>query len=90
MKMQKSNFLHICKSQIYSKLSVFPHRFLIFTATNITCTLPFIQPLAAASTHCNFDFAQNRILRLIKSFPFAPVQNMAVRIAALINFCKKS
>ncbi len=58
-------------------------------AVKITCNLPFKQPLAAASTHCNFDFPQNPILRQHCNRPFPPVQNMAVRIAVLINFRKK-
>ena len=51
-------------------------------ATKITRTFPFYQLLAAVSTHCNFDFPQNPILRLMKILPFPPVQNMAVLFAS--------
>ena len=62
----------------------------IFAATKITCTLPFKWPLAAASTHCNFDFPQNPILRLYHSSPFAPVQSLkAVLDTESYNFYKK-
>ena len=67
-----------------------PHQFPFLTATKITCSFPFKQSLAAASLHRNFNFSQNPILRFIRSPPFAPVQNMAVRFAALTNFCKKT
>ena len=53
----------------------------IFHRTNITCSFSFKTLLAAASPHCNFKFPQNPILRLIRNCPFAPVQNMAVRLA---------
>ena len=66
-----------------------PHHFSLFTATKITCSFPFHRPLAASSTHCNIDFSQNPILRLMKSLPFPPVQNMAVRICGTNKFLQK-
>ena len=75
-KCKNSGFLHICKPQIYIKLSNHVHQFPFSNATKITCTFPFNRSLAAASTHCNFDFPQNPILRFIKSCPFAPVQSL--------------
>ena len=52
-----------------------------FHRIHITCSFSFKPSFAAESLHRNFDFLPNPIPRLIKSSPFAPVQNMAVRLA---------
>ena len=89
-KCKNFDFLHICKPQIYSQLSICPHQIFSFHRTNITCNFPFYRPLAAASTHCNFDFSQSLILRFIKSCPFAPVQSLkAVSDTESYKFYKK-
>ena len=87
---QSTPLLHHAKSWFCSNFSTQPTLISPFRRNNITCTLPFNRPLAVLSLHCNFDFPQNQILRLYHSFPFAPVQNMAMRFVVLINFRKKS
>ena len=73
---KNSGFLHTSKPQLYSKLSICPHCFPLSATPKITCSLPFNRSLAAASTHRNFDFPENPILRLMKTNPFAPVQSL--------------
>ena len=81
--LEKSQNLRRCtslwcyaKPWFYSKLSLKPHWFPVSAATKITCNLPFHRLPAAASLHYNFDFSQNPIPRLIRNFPFAPVQSL--------------
>ena len=63
--MQISDFLHICKPQIYSQLSNHSHQFSISIATKITCTLPFSQPLAAASPSTNRPKSKSGYLAIV-------------------------
>ena len=70
------HFLCHAKPWFCSKLSPEPTPIPIPAATKITCTFPFYQLLAAASTHRNFDFPENPILRLYHNYPFAPVQSL--------------
>ena len=126
-KCKNFDFLHICKPQIYSQLSICPHQIFSFHRTNITCNFPFYRLLAAASPSTNrpksksgylaiVSLKHGRLVRVRSQYslfrrsptrqnlppatfdaserlhygsPFAPVQNMAVRFAALINFRKK-
>ncbi len=85
---KNSGFLNTKTLEINLKVSISLHRFLFFTIPN-TCSSSFSLLLAASSPHRNFDFPQNSIVRLICASPFAPVQNVAVRFAVLINFCQK-
>ena len=78
------------KPWFYSNFSTQLTSISLFNRTKITYTFPFHRLPAASSPHCNFDFPQNPILRQHCNRPFPPVQNMAVRIAALINFRKKT
>ena len=61
---------HFCVMSSHSFALSFYHplRFSFSTATKITRTLPFNQLLAASSPQRNFDFPQNRILRLHYTF----------------------
>ena len=84
-----SNFLHTKIFWINLKVFISPHQIPISTATKITCSFPFHRLLAAASTHCNFDFPQNPILRLHEGIPFTPVQSLkAVQARKATNFIK--
>ncbi len=78
-----------CQAMVLLHFSTQPTLISPFRRNNITCTLPFNRLLAALSPHCNFDFPQNRILRLYHSFPFAPVQNMAVRVCGTNKLLQK-
>ena len=84
------HFLCHAKSWFCSKFSTNPHWCPFPTATKITCSFPFHRLLAAASTHCNYDFPQKPILRLLYSSSFAPVQSLkAVSDTESYNFYKK-
>ena len=87
---QSTSRLCHAKSRFCSNFSTQLTSISLFNRTKITYTFPFHRLPAASSPHCNFDFPQNPILRQHCNRPFPPVQNMAVRIVALIKFSKKS
>ena len=78
------------ESWIYSKAFTNLHQFSFSTATKIMCSFSFSLLLAVSSPYCNFDFSQNRILRSYCNCPFAPVQNMAVRICGTNKLLQKN
>ena len=86
---QLTSLLVSCQTIALHKTYHIPHWFPFSTAPNITCSSPYKRLLAASSPHCNFNFPQNPILRLIRNCPFAPVQNMAVRVCGTNRLSQK-
>ena len=56
-RVRKSDFLHIYKPQVYSKLSADALRFSLSAVTKITCNFSFHRLLAVSSPYCNFQFS---------------------------------
>ncbi len=63
--MQKSGFLHIGKPQIYTQLSLCPHRLHIPTAAKITCSFSLHLPFAASSPSTNRPKSKFRYLAIV-------------------------
>ena len=64
-KCKNFDFLHICKPQIYSQLSICPHQIFSFHRTNITCNFPFYRLLAAASPSTNRPKSKSGYLAIV-------------------------
>ena len=83
------HFREAPKHSFVSNFLLNPRQFFIPTATKITCNSPFYPPTCGVKPAQQLRFLQKPDSAFDENLRFVPVQNIAVRFAALINFAKK-